>query len=321
MTEHIDTIQDLIHILATHPEWRVQLRPLILTDDFLTLPEQVRALTDRIAELAVAQGRTEQTLNALATAQAQNEHRFSKLDDAVAQLIAAQARNEHRFSKLDDAVAQLIAAQAQNEHRFSNLDDALARNEQRFSNLDDALAQLIAAYAQGEQRLKKLEDILDRSERRLSKVETDVAVLKGDVLELQFGKRVVFAYGRWLRRSRILSHEQVYELLDDAVDAGHLTMDERDQIAQADVFVQGRDKDTGEAVHLVVEVSWGVGVSDVERAAERAALLAKIGTPTRAAVVGRVLMPEAEEQARALGVWSWITAPQGGARETANVDM
>ena len=279
MTEHIDTIQDLIHILATHPEWRVQLRPLILTDDFLTLPEQVRALTDRIAELAVAQGRTEQTLNALAT------------------------------------------AQAQNEHRFSNLDDALARNEQRFSNLDDALAQLIAAYAQGEQRLKKLEDILDRSERRLSKVETDVAVLKGDVLELQFGKRVVFAYGRWLRRSRILSHEQVYELLDDAVDAGHLTMDERDQIAQADVFVQGRDKDTGEAVHLVVEVSWGVGVSDVERAAERAALLAKIGTPTRAAVVGRVLMPEAEEQARALGVWSWITAPQGGARETANVDM
>lgn len=91
-------------------------------------------------------------------------------------------------------------------------------------------------------------------------------------------------------------------------------MDERDQIAQADVFVQGKDKETGEAVHLVVEVSWGVGVYDVERAAERAALLAKIGTPTRAAVVGHVIVPEAEEKARTLRVWSWRTDRQDGAR-------
>lgn len=132
------------------------------------------------------------------------------------------------------------------------------------------------------------------------------------MLERRYGKRVVFAYGRWFRRSRILSHEQVYELLDDAVDAGHLTMEERDQIAQADVFVQGKDKETGEAVHMVVEVSWGVGVYDVERAAERAALLAKIGTPTRAAVVGRMIVPEAEEKARVLRVWAWCPERQGG---------
>lgn len=267
MTEQIDTIQDLIRILETHPEWRVQLRPLILTDDLLTLPDQVRALTDRIAELTVAQERTEHHLSALATAQARSEQRLSKVEEILEQVVAAQARSEQRLSKVEEALVQLATAQA-------------------------------------------------RSEQRLGRVERDVATLKGDVLELRYGKRIVVAYGRWLRRSRILSHEQVYELLDDAVDAGHLTMDERDQIAQADVLVHGKDKETGEVVYLVVEVSWGVGAYDVERAAERAALLAKIGTSTRAAVVGRVIVPEAEEKARALGVWSWREEQQGGEYET-----
>ncbi len=291
MIEQIDTIQDLIRILATHPEWRAQLRPLILTDDFLSLPEQVRALADRIAELAAAQARTEHHLSALATAQARSEQRLSKVEDTL-------ERTENRLSKVEDILAQLSAAQA--------------RSEQRLSRVEESLEQLAAAQARTERLVEQLAAAQTRTEQRLGKVENDVAILKGDVLELQSGKRVVFAYGRWLRRSRILSHEQVYELLDDAVDAGYLTMDERDQIAQADVFVQGKDKETGEAVHMVVEVSWGVGTSDVERAAARAALLAKIGTPTRAAVVGRVIVPEAEEKARALRVWAWCPERQEG---------
>ncbi|NOT55086.1 MAG: hypothetical protein HOP18_10810 [Deltaproteobacteria bacterium] len=167
MTEQIDTIQDLIRILGTHPEWRAQLRPLILTEELLSLPDQVRALADRIADLMAVQDRTEHQLNLLAT---------------------AQGRSEHRLSNVEKILAQLAAAQAQGEHRLGNLEEAFARSEQRLSKVEEILVQLVAAQV--------------RTEQRLGGVENDVAILKGDVLELRFGKQLVSAYGRWLRRSR-----------------------------------------------------------------------------------------------------------------------
>jgi len=64
-----------------------------------------------------------------------------------------------------------------------------------------------------------------------------------------------------------------------------------------------RTVDQGD-VYLVVEVSWGVGKDDVaERAARRAATLAKLGTPALAAVAGEFVTADAAEFARAQGIW------------------
>jgi len=56
-------------------------------------------------------------------------------------------------------------------------------------------------------------------------------------------------------------------------------------------------------VYLVVEVSWEVGLADVERAAQRASLLAKVGTPTIPVVAGEWVTTEADQLARAKQVW------------------
>jgi len=56
-------------------------------------------------------------------------------------------------------------------------------------------------------------------------------------------------------------------------------------------------------VYLVIAVSWGVGKDDVERAARRAAILAKLGTPALAAVAGEFVTADAAELARTEGVW------------------
>lgn len=47
----VEDVQDLIRLLAERPEWRAQLRPLILGDEFDRLPRIVE-------ELAEAQRRT-----------------------------------------------------------------------------------------------------------------------------------------------------------------------------------------------------------------------------------------------------------------------
>ena len=92
-------------------------------------------------------------------------------------------------------------------------------------------------------------------------------------------------------------------LLDQAVTRGQLSEEEADEILLTDVVIRGRRRDDGTEVYLVAEVSWGVGISDVERASRRAALLARTGTPALPVVAGYWVTPEAQEPARALGVW------------------
>ncbi|MBI3914792.1 MAG: hypothetical protein HY327_11495 [Chloroflexi bacterium] len=70
---------DLRRVLVTHPEWRVELRQLVLTDDLLTLPAAMR-------ELAQAQARTEQRVAELAQAQARTEARLEALVARVDEL-------------------------------------------------------------------------------------------------------------------------------------------------------------------------------------------------------------------------------------------
>ena len=54
----VTDVRDLIRLLAEHPEWRAELRPLILGDEFQELPGIVR-------DLGEAQRRTESNLAAL----------------------------------------------------------------------------------------------------------------------------------------------------------------------------------------------------------------------------------------------------------------
>ncbi len=89
----VNDLQDLIALLAAKPEWRAQLRPMILGDEFDRLPEIVQ-------ELAAAQGRTEARVEELAVAQGRTEAR-------VEELAAAQGRTEQALSALTARVDDL----------------------------------------------------------------------------------------------------------------------------------------------------------------------------------------------------------------------
>ena len=76
----VDDYHDLARLLAEHPEWREELRRLLLSDELLSLPEIVR-------ELAKAQQRTEDRLDALVEAQQHFEERLSRLETTVQRLV------------------------------------------------------------------------------------------------------------------------------------------------------------------------------------------------------------------------------------------
>ncbi len=82
----VEDFHDLLRLLEAHPEWRADLRRVVLTESLLALPDAVNALTQQVAALAEAQARTETKLAALA--------------EQMALLAAAQQRTEHRVDEL-----------------------------------------------------------------------------------------------------------------------------------------------------------------------------------------------------------------------------
>jgi hypothetical protein len=60
-----DEFHDLVRLVEAHPEWRAELRRLVLTDELLALPEQVGVLTEQMTTLTIqvtALARSVQTL-------------------------------------------------------------------------------------------------------------------------------------------------------------------------------------------------------------------------------------------------------------------
>src|SRR5262249_50008763 len=60
-----DEFHDLIRLVEAHPEWRAELRRLVLTDALLALPEKVGGFTREVTTLATTQQRLEEQKNML----------------------------------------------------------------------------------------------------------------------------------------------------------------------------------------------------------------------------------------------------------------
>jgi chromosome segregation ATPase len=114
----VEDVQDLIRLLAERPEWRAQLRPLILGDEFDRLPRIVAELAEaqrrteqrleelgrRVDELAEAQRRTEQRVEELAEAQRRTEQRVDELARRLEELTARVDQLTARVDELVQAV-------------------------------------------------------------------------------------------------------------------------------------------------------------------------------------------------------------------------
>jgi len=61
--------QDLVRLLREHPDWREELRALLLTQELLTPPGLVRELAETVAHLADRMDQLTQTVAQLAEEQ------------------------------------------------------------------------------------------------------------------------------------------------------------------------------------------------------------------------------------------------------------
>ena len=236
--QDIKDFHDIVRLLEQHPEWRAELRRLVLTEELLALPEQVAQLIRQVAMLTEAQSRTDTRLEGLTEAQMRTEARLEAL-------IEAQIRTEARLGTLTEDV-------------------------------------------------KRMGD--------------DVGKLKGKGLETHYRLHGSPFFGVLLRRAHVLSMEELGDLLDLAIEQRTLSEAEALEVRRADLIVRGTRREDRTLVYLVVEVSWSVDTEDVERAARRAARLAKTGVLALPVAAGETVRPAASELAQSLQVWQMTDA-------------
>lgn len=233
-----------------------------------------------------------------------------RTDEGLVQLAQAQQRTEERLQALADRVDRLGQAQERTEERLERLAEAQQRTEERLQGLAARVDELAQAQTRTERQLAALGGRLDQLTRvveglveQVSALTGHVDWLRGDAIEWRYRERPAAYLSRIARRMHLLSPAELDDLLDAAEEAGTLSHEEADKIRAADGVFRGRRASDRTECYVVLEASVGVGLSEVERARERADLLTRTGVQALAVVGGTWVVPEAQQAASAYGVW------------------
>ena len=131
------------------------------------------------------------------------------------------------------------------------------------------------------------------------------------ILERRYRERAPLHFACLIRRGRAVESAHLVELLEDAVDRGVLSQDDMDEVGFADLNIRGQWRADSRQVLALVEISSVVDDYAVRCAADRAALLAKLGTPVVPMVAGVSVTDQAAEMARRRNVWQVLDENKG----------
>ena len=264
----IEDFGDLVRLLGQHPEWQAELRRQVLSEELLDLPALVRQLIDALAG---------------------TEQRLGRLETVVERLAEAQQRTEQRLTELAEAQQRLTEAQQRTEQRLIELAEAQARTDGRLERIEAGL--------------ERVEAVVERLAEAQGRTETRVGQTEGDLLELRYARRGAAYLSRVARRIRLMDTGVLADMLEDAVHDGRLTEAERQVVLDTDLVFSGVRREDNAEIYVLAEVSSTVDHHDIERAANRAALLEKLGRPVTPVVAGRRIDSKAVEMAGDRGVW------------------
>lgn len=165
-----------------------------------------------------------------------------------------------------------------------------------------ALPQKFEAFLQKE--FRPLREKVDRMDGDIETLKQDVADLKGDNFEMRVRERAPSYFGRLIKRCRVITHEELANSLDDAVEEGLITEGEKQDALNIDVVVTGYLKEDREKkVVIASEVSLKADRVDVECAFERANIIGNaMRLPAIAVAIGKETTEGAKIRAEELGV-------------------
>jgi DNA repair exonuclease SbcCD ATPase subunit len=202
---------------------------------------------------------------------------------------------------LPQIVRALAEAQKRTEERLETLATRLETLATRLETLATRVQELTEAQKRTEERLETLATRVQELTEAQKRTEGRVGSLDGRFFEREYIDKAYAYFDDILRKIRVLTGSGVAELLDQAEE--RISRKERKQVMEADIILHGHRLEDKVETYLLGEVSVGIGLEDVHRAAQRAQILARATEkPVISAVGGKRIIPEARELAKELGV-------------------
>lgn len=240
---------------------------LVNRADFHELTCVVKDLADSQKDLADSQ-------KGLAEAQRQTATR-------VQELAEAQSQTATRVQELAEAQRQIAT-------RVQELAEAQMQTETRVQELAEGQERLVVSQQQTQATLV---EVVKTQQKMLTRLDR----LDGHMLEDKVSRNLPAFLGREFRRCRVLERASFVEELE-----GRLPDDDLADLMRTDAIATARRDD--EMMHLVVEASCTAAAEDLDRAARRAAALAKAGFKAIGIVACEVISPQTLAEARRRGL-------------------
>ncbi len=259
----IDTFDDLINIVNTHPEWRRRLVKALFPE--IDLPKALQELVESNRLMRAQLGDVEGILKRLDERQTRTEERQINMEER-------QVRSEERQSQMTTQLGDVVTRLDSGDARFDGVDRRFDGVDARFDSVDRRFDGVDARFDGVDRRF-------DRIETKLTNVERDVAALKGSSYENDVIKKAESIFGYGLRRGHDARNE-IASKLEEAEEKGQISRDEYIQVMATDLLWSGRLKQSKEMTTLVIEASWFAEQNDLNRAIARTAILSRIGIQT-----------------------------------------
>jgi cell division protein FtsB len=276
-TYKIETFEDLLKALKEKPEWLEELRRIILTEELIALPQRFHTFV---------------------------EHEFKPLKQKVDKIEqdVAVLKEDVAILKKDVAILKEDVAVLKEDVAVLKKDVAVLKEDVAVLKKDVAVLKKDVAVLKEDVAVLKQDVAILKHEIKVLK--DDVANLKGDNFERKVREKAPAYFGRLIKRCRTMSLEDLADYLEEAVEKGIITEEEKNSALNIDVVVTGFLKtDKDKRVVLAGEVSVKVDRIDVERAYERASVIGKaLGLPAIAVVIGEEETEGALTRADELGV-------------------
>ncbi len=140
----VTDFRDMIQLLVEHPEWKAELRRLVLSEDLLALPELMQDLTAKV--------------HALTEAQRQADERLTRVEAAIERLTEAQRQADERLTRVEAAIERLTEAQRRTDESIQKLFEAQRQTDERLTRLEAAIERLAEAQRRTDESVQKLSE-------------------------------------------------------------------------------------------------------------------------------------------------------------------
>ena len=170
-------------------------------------------------------------------------------------------------------------------------------------------------------RLTRIEADVAELKARVNSLETDLAILKGDMLEVKLHRRIrpLISQRLGLRRAQVLqspvqdTHPELFQPVEEAFDAGVIDDGQETRINATDLIVRAQRKANRTPVWVAVEVSNAISQRDLERARQAAdALNAVFLQDALAVVIGYRIQPQDQQRWDEAGVHTLLVEERDG---------